>query len=131
MFLDWNLLAKMLIGFFFVYYGVSNSLQRKGIIELMVQKKIPCASFAFYLGVLTQTICGMLIMLNQYLDVAASILIVFDIVAVLMFHHFWTFEGEIRRLNQIIFTSNLSVVIGALIFVADSNPLLFILRVIS
>jgi hypothetical protein len=38
--LEWNLLAKMLVGFFFVYFGVSNSLQRKTIIEIMNQKKI-------------------------------------------------------------------------------------------
>jgi putative oxidoreductase len=129
--LELNLLAKMLIGFFFVYYGFSNCLQRKSIIDIMRQKKIPCASWVFYLGVITQTICGMLIMLNQFLDISASILIIFDIAAVFIFHRFWTFEGEIRRLNQIIFVSNLSVVIGALILVADSNPLLFIIGLIS
>jgi putative oxidoreductase len=129
--LEWNLLAKMLVGFFFVYFGVSNSLQRKTIIEIMNQKKIPCASWLFYLGVFTQTICGMLIMFNQFLDISASILIIFDITAVFIFHRFWTFEGELRRLNQIIFITNLSVVIGALILVADSNPLLFIIGLIS
>lgn len=96
-----------------------------------MNQKIPCASWLFYLGVFTQTICGMLIMFNQFLDISASILIIFDITAVFIFHRFWTFEGELRRLNQIIFITNLSVVIGALILVADSNPLLFIIGLIS
>ena len=129
--LEWNVFAKMLIGFFFVYYGISNYLQRKNIIDMMIQKKIPCASCLFYLGIFTQTICGTLIMMNQELALAAIILIIFDIVAVFTFHRFWTFEGELRRLNQIIFISNLSIVIGALILVSDSNPLLFLIGLIS
>ena len=131
MLMEWNLIAKILVGFFFFYYGVSNTFQRKTIIEMMLQKKIPFASAVFYLGVITQTICGMLIMCNQFLELSVSLLIVFDIVAVFVFHRFWTFEGELRRLNQIIFISNLTIVIGALILVADSNPLLFIIGFLS
>ena len=131
MLMEWNLIAKILVGFFFFYYGVSNTFQRKTIIEMMLQKKIPFASAVFYLGVITQTICGMLIMCNQFLELSVSLLIVFDIVAVFVFPRFWTFEGELRRLNQIIFISNLTIVIGALILVADSNPLLFIIGFLS
>jgi putative oxidoreductase len=124
---EWNLIAKMLIGFFFVFFGVSNILQRKNIIELMQQKNIPFASLVFYLGCFTESVCGLLIMSNQFLEISASILIIFVITAVFIFHRFWTFEGELRRLNQIIFISNLSVVLGALILVANSHPFLFLI----
>ena len=120
-------IAHFLIGFFFIYFGFSNFQQRTIIIEIMSKKSVPFASLVFYLGILTQTLCGLLIILNTMVLFAAIILIIFDIVAVLLFHQFWTLEGELRRLNLIIFITNLTIVLGALIILIDPVQLLLII----
>jgi len=94
----------------------------------MSKKSVPFASLVFYLGILTQTLCGLLIILNTMVLFAAIILIIFDIVAVLLFHQFWTLEGELRRLNLIIFITNLTVVLGTLLILIDPAQLLLIIR---
>lgn len=121
-------IAHFLIGFFFIYFGFSNFQQRTIIIEIMSKKSVPFASLVFYLGILTQTLCGLLIILNTMVLFAAIILIIFDIVAVLLFHQFWTLEGELRRLNLIIFITNLTVVLGTLLILIDPAQLLLIIR---
>ena len=120
-------IAHFLIGFFFIYFGFSNFLQRTTIIHVMSEKGIPLASLVFYLGIITQTLCGVLIIVNTMVLFAAIILIVFDIVAVLLFHQFWQLDGELRRLNLIIFITNLTVVLGSLIILIDPVQLLLII----
>lgn len=120
-------IAHFLIGFFFIYFGFSNFLQRTTIIDVMSEKGIPLASLVFYLGIITETLCGVLIIVNTMVLFAAIILIVFDIVAVLLFHQFWQYDGELRRLNLIIFITNLTVVLGSLIILIDPVQLLLII----
>ncbi len=124
-------IAHFLIGFFFIYFGFSNFQQRTAIIDVMSEKGVPLAGLVFYLGIITQTLCGLLIIINTLVLFAASILILFDIVAVLLFHQFWKLEGELRRLNLIIFITNLTVVLGALIILIDPVQLLLIIGIPS
>jgi putative oxidoreductase len=109
-------LGCILIGFYFAFFGVWNSYHWKPTLAVMMQKKIPYAKFLLGLGILIQTITGLMILLDLYSNIAALILIPFNLSAVFMFHPFWTFEGEIRRLNMIVFIANLTATMSSLLF---------------
>ena len=48
-------------------------------------------------------------------------LIVFTLIAPLVFHNFWTMEGEARFLNRIIFICDYTCVLAALVLIAASD----------
>lgn len=112
------MIGCMLVGFFFLFFGVWNACHWTPTLAVMVQKKIPFASLLLALGIAVQSIAGIMLMVGFYINLAALVLIPFDIVAVLMFHPFWQFEGEVRRLNMIIFLANLTGVLGALLWIS-------------
>lgn len=51
----------------------------------------------------------------------AGVLIVFTLIAPLVFHNFWTMEGESRFLNRIIFLCDYACVLAALVLIASSD----------
>ena len=107
-------LGTFLVGFYFAFFGVWNACHWQATKDFMVTKKIPFTSFLLGLGIGLQTVAGCLLMTGFYRPLAAMLLIPFNIVAVFIFHAFWEHEGEIRRLNMIIFIANLSGTLGAL-----------------
>lgn len=111
--------SPFLIALFFMIFGVLNFRSRQSIITAMYEKNIPFARFMFYFGVIFQLLLGAAIMIDMYTSFAAIGLIIFDIVAIFIFHPFWKMTGELRRLNQIIFITNSTIVIGALLLLID------------
>jgi putative oxidoreductase len=109
----------MLIGFFFVFFGFWNFIHRAPTIDFMKKKHLPLSSMVFYFGIILQILCGLGIMFNYASSLAALLLIPFNIIAVFIFHAFWTYSDEIRRLNMICFVTNLTASLGALILLID------------
>jgi putative oxidoreductase len=109
-----------LVGFFFAFFGVWNTYHWRPTLAFMQQKKIPFSFPLLILGILIQTIAGLMLMLGIYIKLAALVLIPFDIIAVFIFHAFWNCKGEIRRLNMIIFITNLTASLGALLLLLNS-----------
>lgn len=112
-------LPHILIGFFFIFFGVWNFIYRVPTIVFLKNKHLPFSAMVFYFGIILQILCGLGIMFNYASSLAALLLIPFDIVAVFIFHAFWTYTGEIRRLNMICFITNLTASLGALILLLD------------
>jgi uncharacterized membrane protein YphA (DoxX/SURF4 family) len=117
------MVARLLVGFFFVFFGVWNTIHWHTTAILMQQKKIPLFIFGLFLGIALETICGIMIICNFYASIAALCLIPFVIVAVFIFHPFWSFEGDLRVLNMLCFITNLTSTLGALLLllVMDSS----------
>ena len=113
-------LGRFLIGFFFVFFGVWNTCHWRPTLDFMLQKKIPFSFACLWFGITLQTVTGLMLIVNSYVKIAALLLIPFDIVSVLIFHAFWNFEGEIRRLNMIIFFANLTGTLGALLLLLNT-----------
>ena len=108
------LMARSLIGFYFVFFGLWNIYHWTPIIQVMIQKKIPLPLLTLQVGIFCQVVAGAMIMANIYVAEAALILIPFTILAVFIFHPFWKFKGESLKLNLYIFIANLTVTVGAL-----------------
>ena len=113
-----SMIGTMLVGFFFLFFGGWNLYHWQPTLTAMLQKKIPFAPLLLSLGILMESLTGLMLMTGFYTQIAALLLIFFDVFAVFMFHPFWHFEGEIRRLNMIIFIANLTGVLGALMLIA-------------
>jgi uncharacterized membrane protein YphA (DoxX/SURF4 family) len=113
------MISRFLIALFFLIFGVLNLRARKAIIPAMIEKNIPFAGFVFYLGVLYEVFFGIAMACDFYTSFAALSLILFVVIAICIFHPFWTMSGELRLLNQIIFITNSTIVIGALLGLID------------
>jgi uncharacterized membrane protein YphA (DoxX/SURF4 family) len=109
-------LARFVIAGYFIFFVFWNYCHRKQAIPVMKQNHIPFAPAVFYFGLLLMLVASLLIILNQYLAIAAAALIIFDITATFIFHRFWQFSNpDLRALNTIIFITNLSMTIGGLL----------------
>ena len=75
----------------------------------------------FWLGVGTQSVAGAALLADFYTAWMAGVLVVFILVAPIIFHNFWTMEGEARFLNRIIFICDYTCVLAALILIASSD----------
>ncbi len=113
-------LGRVLIGLLFLFFGVWNSCHWRPTLDFMHQKKIPLAMPFLWLGIAWQTIMGLLLILGIEVKIAAVLLIPFTVVSVFIFHAFWNFEGEVRRLNMILFIANLTGSLGGLLLLLNT-----------
>lgn len=114
------LLGRVLVGVFFVFFGFWNIMHWQPTLNAMRQKSIPLASLLLAAGIVLQTLCGLMLIVGIYAKLAALLLIPFTVIAVFMFHAFWTFTGEARRLNIAIFVTHLTCTTGALILLMNT-----------
>lgn len=114
------MMGCLLLGFYFVFFGVWNTWHWTPTLAVMKQKNIPFSPPFLLAGIVLQTIAGLMLMLGIFVPWAALILIPFDIIAVFIFHPFWQFNGEIRRLNMIIFIANLTSTLGFLLLLSSA-----------
>ncbi len=113
-------LAHLLIGGYFAFFGLWNIYHWKPIIEVMIKDKVPHALFLLPVGICWQIILGFMIIFGMFTKIAALMLIPFTIIAVCMFHPYWKFTGELRRLNFSIFVANMTVTLGALVLLLNN-----------
>ncbi len=110
-----QIIAHFLIGAFFVFFGFLNIEQWRYNIETMKQKNIPFPQVILFIGITWQIIAGMMVVAGVYIQIAALLLIVFTVIAVLMFHSFWNYQGEERKTSKLIFFVHMTVTISALL----------------
>ncbi len=112
------LIARFLIGFIYVFAGVSNIYYHERLINHMSNRKVPYSQYVFWVGVILQIIGGLAVILNIFIVPAVILLIAFTLWATYMFHNFWDMtESEPFRLNTLKFVTNFSM-IGGLMLVA-------------
>ncbi len=109
------LIARCLIGFYFVFFGIWNIYHYRPIILAMTEKNIPHPWLALPLGIAWQVILGSMIICNLQIHLAALGLIPFTIIAICIFHPFWKYKSYDRVLNFTIFMANLTVTLGSLL----------------
>lgn len=115
-----QIIAHFLIGCFFIFFGFLNVEKWNYNIETMKQKNIPFPKFVLSVGIAWQIIAGLMVVAGVYIKIAALLLIAFTIIAVLMFHSFWNYQGEERKMSRRIFFIHMTVTIGALLLLMKS-----------
>lgn len=109
------LITHTLIGLYFVFFGIWNIYHWRPTMEIMVQKNFPHPWLFLSVGILWETVLGIMIVLNLYVMLAALLLIPFTVISVCLFHPFWQYRGEHRNLNVAIFIMNITVTVSALL----------------
>ncbi len=114
-------LAALLVGAFYLGFGVANARSSAAIIESLKQRNFAWPQLLFWLGVSTQSLAGMALLLGFHPALSAGVLIGFTLVAPIVFHNFWAMEGEARLLNRIIFICDYTCVLAILLLLASSD----------
>ncbi len=118
----WSLrIAASLVGAFFLGFGVANARSSAAIIDSLKNRSFALPQVLFWLGVCTQSLAGAALLLGFQPALMAGILIVFTLVAPLIFHNFWAMEGEARFLNRIIFICDYTCVLAVLVLLVSSD----------
>jgi putative oxidoreductase len=113
--------AEILIGSFYLGFGVANARSSREILDSLHDRHFPIPDVLFWGGVATQWIAGALLIIGYQTSLAAFVLIPFTLVASLTFHPFWSMEGEARFLNRIIFICNYTCVLAALLLIVGAD----------
>lgn len=114
--------AELLVGAFYLGFGVANARSSLEIVETLRNRSFVLPRVLFWAGVATQSGAGALLVLGYQASLAAILLIPFTLIAPLIFHPFWSMEGEARFLNRIIFLCDYTCVLGALLLIIGADP---------
>jgi putative oxidoreductase len=119
------LVARLVLGGLFVMGGTGKLTGLDQFAGMLVKNGIPetIAPTLAAIGAISETAGGLLIMLGLATNWAALLLIAFTIIATLIAHRFWEFQGD-GRMNQMNhFTKNVMIVCGFLfLYVAGGGP---------
>jgi putative oxidoreductase len=115
------LLARLLLGGAFVFAGLRNMTNVPALAGLMTARGVPQAKLVLFAGIALQVIAGALIVVGMWMPYAAVVLILFLVVATIMFHNFWDHEGLERgnRINGVV--SNVALIGGFLLVIVNSQ----------
>ena len=113
-------LAHLLLGGAFVVFGIRNIKSIPGLASFLAGKKVTQPETAAKFGVALQIIGGALTVLAPFVPLAGVLgglaLIVFLVLATVLFHPFWEFSGEEQKPHMQSFIMN-SGLTGAFLFV--------------
>ncbi|RUX92531.1 MULTISPECIES: DoxX family protein [unclassified Mesorhizobium] len=113
-------LGRLLLGGAFVFAGLRNIQNAAFLTGLMAARGVPQSRLALWLGIVLQVAAGVLVIAGLWTAFAATVLLVFLIVATPMFHNFWDHQGPERasRING--FVGNVALSGGFLTLIAQS-----------
>ncbi|MCD6040229.1 MAG: hypothetical protein K0S27_1629 [Gammaproteobacteria bacterium] len=114
------LLAHILIGFYFTFFGFWNIYHWISITEVMIQRHLPCPFFLLSFLIAFQIITGVMLMFGILIKLTALALIPFVLIFVFILHPFWKFKGEVRKQHMALFVTNLTMCLGALILLVNT-----------
>src|SRR5688500_18670776 len=98
-------LGRDLIGFYFVYFGVTSIYHWRPYFNILLDKKIPHPFLILPMGIAWEIIAGFLIMGGLFVKLAALSLIPFTLLKIFIYHDFWNHQADARRAHLAVFMS--------------------------
>lgn len=111
------LVARIFMSTIFLISGYGKLTGYAGQVDNLAAMGVPMAGFLIICAVVFEIGGGGLLLLGFKARIAAAALIVFTVLATLMFHAFWTFDEPQRTAEMINFLKNLSIMGGLLMVV--------------
>jgi uncharacterized membrane protein YphA (DoxX/SURF4 family) len=117
-----EMIAHFLVAVLFIGAGAVNALLKQrsrqhavhfASLGLPMPWVILCGGYAF------QFTGGLMVLADWHADIGALLLIVFTIIAMLAYHHFWRMEESPRRNTARLFFLNNCGVLGGLLLIAE------------
>jgi putative oxidoreductase len=109
-------LGRLLLGAHFFISGIRNFLSLAVWIPRMEGRGVPQPKLALMLAFAVQIVGGALVATGLWPAVGAAALIAFIIVATIVWHNFWDYTGEERRVHINFNLTNMAL-IGAFLMV--------------
>lgn len=107
--------GRVLLGGLYVYGGIVHFFEIPMLVERMSARGVPAPKPTLIVGSLFQAVAGILLMSGLYASFAAYGLILFTIIASIMFLNFWDMRSPAREALRNSFFSNLALIGGLLI----------------
>lgn len=117
-----QIIAHMLIAYLFICAGAVNAASRarsRQHAEHFASLGYPLPWLVLITGYCFQFIGGMMVLADWHADIGAIGLMVFTIVAMFSYHHYWRFSDPVRRNTARLFFINNCGVLGGLLLVAE------------
>jgi putative oxidoreductase len=114
------MLGRLLLGAYFAWAGIHHFSSLAPIAAGMTARGVPAARAVLVSGSVFQTVCGVALIFGFWPAWAALGLVLFTIVASIMFLNFWSMQGEARAGAISTWKTNLALIGGLLIAAAYS-----------
>jgi putative oxidoreductase len=114
------LLGRLLLGAYFAVAGVHHFSTLAPLTQAMAARGVPAARAVLVVGSVFQTAAGIALALGFVPACAALGLVVFTILASILFCNFWSMEGAPRETAIGTWKTNLALIGGLLIAAAHS-----------
>ncbi len=109
------IVAHVLIGYYFVFFGFWNIYHWVPMTETMIQHKFRCPFLLLSFIIGFQIIMGVMLMFGILIKLTALTLIPFIIAIVMLLHPFWKYKGELKKQHMALFVTNLTMCLGAML----------------
>ena len=114
------ILGRLLLGLYFAAAGIHHFSAIEPLSQSMATRGVPAARAVLLTGSIFQTVCGVALILGFWPAWAALGLVLFTIVASIIFLDFWSKEGAARESAVGTWKTNLALIGGLLIAAAHS-----------
>lgn len=93
------LLFRCVMGFCFIFVGICNLYYLDKKVKLIAGRELPYPKIIFWIGFIMQCIGGHCLIFNIFVFYGAILLIVFTLLASLIFHDFCNADDDAYRLK--------------------------------
>lgn len=114
------ILGRLLLGLYFAAAGIHHFSAIEPLTQSMAARGVPAARAVLLIGSTFQTVCGAALILGFWPAWSALGLVLFTIVASIIFLDFWSKEGAARESAVGTWKTNLALIGGLLIAAAHS-----------
>ena len=112
------LVAQVLLGGAFLVAGLRNARSFANLGPVLAAKGVPLPRLALAIGLALEIGCGALLAIGLWSAFASAGLIVFVILATLLFHNFWAYEGAEKTPHINAFIVNTALIGAFLLMLA-------------
>ncbi len=114
-----EIIAHAMIAFLFLYRGLTALSDFADHLSRFQRLKVPLPRLVLLGGFATMLIGGVMVLLDYQAAFGAGLLIVFTLLANLLYHHFWAMDDpRLRQTHTWIFCNNIAVMGGLLMVIA-------------
>jgi len=118
----WHILAHALIAFLFLYRFITALPRFTDHATRIKDRGLPLPKVALAIGFAMMLTGGLAVLFDYYSKIGALVLIVFTLIANVLYHDFWNKKSNWKEYNHALYTfcNNLAV-IGGLIMVSSTS----------
>lgn len=114
-------IGRFCLSLIFLLSALGKLTDWQGTAGYMASKGMPLVPFFLVGAIVLELAGGLSVLLGFKTRWGVALLVIFLIPATLIFHNFWTFEGQERQLQMIMFLKNLAI-LGGLLLLGSLGP---------